>query len=86
MNDSKRNKSLHSTPLCKNNLIQFFSCRFEKEYTLTISVRDRAGERNASFTKCVGDVIDANGELQFDIYKPLVMNLHNSLASSKKKE
>ena len=67
-------------------LIITFCYRFEKEYTLTITVRDGEGERSGSLTKCVGDVIDSNGELQYDIYKPLVMNLHNSLAGGKKKE
>ena len=44
------------------------------------------GERSSSFTKCVGDVIDENGELQYDIYRPMVIKLHDSLAASKKKE
>ena len=58
--------------------------RFEKNYTLTITVKDKSGERSASLTKCVGDVFDEDGVLLYDTYRPLVLNLHDSLARGKK--
>ncbi|CAK8698506.1 signal peptidase complex subunit 2-like [Clavelina lepadiformis] len=58
--------------------------RFDKNYTLTVTVKDNSEQRTASFTKCVGEVFDENGVLLFEKFQPMVMGLHNSIVSGKK--
>eukprot|EP00092_Neocalanus_flemingeri_P053465 GFUD01062839.1.p1 GENE.GFUD01062839.1~~GFUD01062839.1.p1 ORF type:complete len:198 (-),score=52.88 GFUD01062839.1:341-934(-) len=54
------------------------------ELKLTYTEGKTSATRETTITKSVGDVIDENGLVCRDIIEPLVMKLHNSLASGKK--
>jgi len=60
--------------------------RFDDIYTLSIRYVDGASgrQRNASFTRSVGDFFDENGTLLRDLLQPAVNKLHNSLLNQKK--
>uniref|UniRef100_H2Y7S9 Signal peptidase complex subunit 2 n=1 Tax=Ciona savignyi TaxID=51511 RepID=H2Y7S9_CIOSA len=60
--------------------------KYDKNYTLTITVTNNNQTRSASFTKCVGDVFDENGVLLYDKYEPMILELHDSIDSGKKKK
>jgi len=59
--------------------------RYDKNYSLTVAVSKASENRSASMTKCVGDIFDDNGVLLYNKMERLVLELHNSLASEKKK-
>lgn len=60
--------------------------KYDDIYELSLAYTDgKTGQtRESKLTKSVGDFIDENGQVCQDIIEPLVMKLHNSLASGKK--
>nr|CAB3266524.1 probable signal peptidase complex subunit 2 [Phallusia mammillata] len=59
--------------------------RYDKNYALTISVKDNTDNRTTSMTKCVGELFDESGTLLYEKFEQLVMGLHDSIAAGKKK-
>jgi len=60
--------------------------KYDDVYELSLSYTDGKtnAKRETSVKKSVGDFIDENGLICQDIIEPLVLKLHNSLASGKK--
>ncbi|XP_002126209.3 signal peptidase complex subunit 2-like [Ciona intestinalis] len=60
--------------------------KYDKNYTITITVTNNNETKSASITKCVGEVFDENGVLLYDKYAPMILGLHDSIDGSKKKK
>jgi len=60
--------------------------KYDDIYELSLSYTDGKtnAKRETTIKKSVGDFIDENGVICQDIIEPVVMKLHNSLASGKK--
>jgi len=61
--------------------------KYDQYYTLNIE-RSSANEsvRLSSVRKSVGEFFDENGELHFEAFQPVVLNLHKTLQSDKKSQ
>lgn len=61
--------------------------KYDKYYTLNIECQQADQQKRLSSVKrCVGDFIDENGELHYEVFRPVVLNLQKTLMSDKKSQ